>query len=162
MAPLVSWKRLRESKKELRVRSSVLTNWQNNKRVVLFQVHFSHSLYQSCRMRVLTLFSKSWRSCFGGEVLSDCLSELGNKCICIASFLLSEHFYYPSPPHTLTHLCLPFFFIFFPSWFLSCSPVFLSLLLWSSSLPLWMCRCMATQRSSWPRSTVTPQLWRSS
>ena len=57
-----------ESTEELRVRSSVLKNWKKKKEGKKWRfsllVHYSQSLPESCRMRILRLVSKSQRSIF--------------------------------------------------------------------------------------------------
>ena len=71
-------KELWKSKEELRV---PLQNWKEKKslnRVFLLEVHHSHSLSESCRMRNLRLVSKSQMSCFRGEVSSYFWSKLGS------------------------------------------------------------------------------------
>ena len=86
-------KELWKSKEELRV---PLQNWKEKKslnRVFLLEVHHSHSLSESCRMRNLRLVSKSQMSCFRGEVSSYFWSKLGStlnfKSICIYMDFLS-------------------------------------------------------------------------
>ena len=86
------------------------------KKKFLLEVHYSRSLSESCRMRILRFVSKSQRSCFGGFVLSDFLSEPENALNFKFKFLhfwacllLREHFYMCSfTPHT----CICFLLIY--------------------------------------------------
>ena len=103
-----SLKELWASKEELRVRSSIFEKMKKMK--LFWQVHNSHSVSKSCRMRILRLVSKSQRSCFSSEVSSDYWSELGNplnskwcfSCFChlfAPARALLHVLYYPSHTH---------------------------------------------------------------
>ena len=148
-------------KRDMSVKVGALSALESFKKSKMFLMRvFLHSLCQSCRMQMLRLASKSWRSCFGREVSSYFLSELGNTfnfkieiLLFLAFFKLLLLYYTHSwvcqSTHALLHLSLPS--IFFPH--ALCS----TYCYYGMLLSLYVCR-MALSHSFGPRPTVTPQL----